>query len=77
MAGQTVTHVLLDFFGTLVRYSPSRTEQGYHALRVQVIAIGRSPAELPRPLDIAFAATPRVRRLRWPGGAPRLAPTGC
>jgi putative hydrolase of the HAD superfamily len=30
-----VTHVLFDFFGTLVRYSPSRTEQGYersHAL---------------------------------------------
>jgi putative hydrolase of the HAD superfamily len=23
------THVLFDFFGTLVRYSPSRTEQGY------------------------------------------------
>jgi putative hydrolase of the HAD superfamily len=31
----TVTHVLFDFFGTLVTYSPSRTEQGYgrsHAL---------------------------------------------
>jgi putative hydrolase of the HAD superfamily len=30
-----VTHVLFDFFGTLVAYSPSRTEQGYprsHAL---------------------------------------------
>jgi hypothetical protein len=25
-----VTHVLLDFFGTLVNYSPSRTGQGYH-----------------------------------------------
>jgi putative hydrolase of the HAD superfamily len=24
------THVLLDFFGTIVDYSPSRTEQGYH-----------------------------------------------
>lgn len=23
------THILFDFFGTLVRYSPSRTEQGY------------------------------------------------
>jgi putative hydrolase of the HAD superfamily len=26
-----VTHVLIDFFGTLVEYSPSRTEQGYTA----------------------------------------------
>lgn len=25
----SVTHVLFDFFGTLVEYSPSRTEQGY------------------------------------------------
>lgn len=24
-----VTHILLDFFGTIVNYSPSRTEQGY------------------------------------------------
>jgi len=24
------THVLLDFFGTVVEYSASRTEQGYH-----------------------------------------------
>ncbi len=24
------THVLFDFFGTLVSYSPSRTEQGYN-----------------------------------------------
>jgi putative hydrolase of the HAD superfamily len=24
------THLLFDFFGTLVDYSPSRTEQGYH-----------------------------------------------
>jgi len=23
------THVLFDFFGTLVEYSPSRTDQGY------------------------------------------------
>ncbi|WP_188197121.1 HAD family hydrolase [Nonomuraea sp. SYSU D8015] len=30
-----ITHILFDFFGTLVEYSPSRTEQGYessHAL---------------------------------------------
>ncbi|MER7456973.1 HAD family hydrolase [Micromonospora sp. NPDC126480] len=24
------THLLLDFFGTIVEYSPSRTDQGYH-----------------------------------------------
>jgi putative hydrolase of the HAD superfamily len=29
MAAAVTTHVLLDFFGTLVHYSPSRTEQGY------------------------------------------------
>lgn len=29
MAAAVTTHVLLDFFGTLVDYSPSRTEQGY------------------------------------------------
>jgi putative hydrolase of the HAD superfamily len=28
-AGQTVTHVLFDFFGTLVTYSDSRVTQGY------------------------------------------------
>ncbi|MGH3276984.1 MAG: HAD family hydrolase [Streptosporangiaceae bacterium] len=35
MTERAVTHVLLDFFGTLVSYSPSQTEQGYarsHAL---------------------------------------------
>jgi putative hydrolase of the HAD superfamily len=40
MAGQTVTHVLLDFFGTLVRYSPSRTEQGYHASHALAASMG-------------------------------------
>ena len=29
MTRPVVSHVLLDFFGTLVGYSPSRTEQGY------------------------------------------------
>jgi putative hydrolase of the HAD superfamily len=29
MTAAGVTHVLLDFFGTLVGYSPSRTDQGY------------------------------------------------
>ncbi|MFI9603513.1 HAD family hydrolase [Streptomyces sp. NPDC052043] len=29
MSGPRVTHVLFDFFGTLVSYSPSRTEQGF------------------------------------------------
>jgi putative hydrolase of the HAD superfamily len=40
MAGQVVTHVLLDFFGTLVRYSPSRTEQGYHASHALAASMG-------------------------------------
>lgn len=40
MAGQVVTHVLLDFFGTLVRYSPSRTEQGYHASHTLAASMG-------------------------------------
>lgn len=30
MAAAKTTHILLDFFGTLTDYSPSRTEQGYH-----------------------------------------------
>jgi putative hydrolase of the HAD superfamily len=30
MTAGGITHVLLDFFGTLTAYSPSRTEQGYH-----------------------------------------------
>ncbi len=30
MVAAETTHVLLDFFGTLADYSPSRTEQGYH-----------------------------------------------
>lgn len=29
MADTSTTHILYDFFGTLVHYSPSRTEQGY------------------------------------------------
>ena len=40
MAGPKFTHVLLDFFGTLVNYSPSRTEQGYHASHVLTASMG-------------------------------------
>jgi putative hydrolase of the HAD superfamily len=40
MAEPVVTHVLLDFFGTLVGYSPSRTEQGYHASHALVRSMG-------------------------------------
>src|SRR5258708_2072093 len=29
MSGPRVTHILFDFFGTLVSYSPSRTEQDF------------------------------------------------
>jgi putative hydrolase of the HAD superfamily len=35
-----VTHVLLDFFGTLVNYSPSRTGQGYHDSHDLIRAMG-------------------------------------
>lgn len=35
-----VTHLLLDFFGTLVEYSPSRTEQGYHGSHALVQKLG-------------------------------------
>ena len=34
------THVLFDFFGTLVDYSASRTEQGYHASHRLVTDLG-------------------------------------
>lgn len=40
MNHHAVTHVLLDFFGTLVEYSPSRTEQGYHGSHALVRAMG-------------------------------------
>jgi putative hydrolase of the HAD superfamily len=35
-----VTHVLLDFFGTLADYSPSRTEQGYHRTHALARSLG-------------------------------------
>jgi putative hydrolase of the HAD superfamily len=35
-----VTALLFDFFGTLVRYSPSRTEQGYHGSYAMVRGLG-------------------------------------
>jgi putative hydrolase of the HAD superfamily len=38
--GRPVTHVLLDFFGTLTDYSPSRTEQGYHRSHELAAAMG-------------------------------------
>lgn len=37
-----VSHVLLDFFGTLVDYSPSRTDQGYHASYALTRSMGAS-----------------------------------
>lgn len=40
MGRQEITHVLLDFFGTLVDYSPSRTEQGFHASHALVGSMG-------------------------------------
>jgi putative hydrolase of the HAD superfamily len=40
MTAPAVTCVLLDFFGTLVGYSPSRTEQGYRQSHALARALG-------------------------------------
>jgi putative hydrolase of the HAD superfamily len=40
MSVTTPTHLLLDFFGTLVEYSPSRTEQGYHTTHNLIRTLG-------------------------------------
>lgn len=40
MAGSLVTHLLLDLFGTVVSYSPSRTTQGYHASHALTRSMG-------------------------------------
>jgi putative hydrolase of the HAD superfamily len=40
MAGQEVTHVLLDFFGTLVSYAPDGDGRGYHATHALVRSMG-------------------------------------
>jgi len=40
MADARFTHLLLDFFGTIVDYSPSRTEQGYHRSHELIINMG-------------------------------------
>lgn len=42
MTAPEMTHVLLDFFGTLADYSPSRTEQGYHRSHDLVRSMGAS-----------------------------------
>ncbi|MGP4095195.1 HAD family hydrolase [Nonomuraea sp. KM90] len=36
------THILFDFFGTLVEYSPSRTEQGYRSTYALLRRLGAS-----------------------------------
>jgi putative hydrolase of the HAD superfamily len=51
-----LTHVLFDFFGTLVEYSPSRTEQGYgrtHALLAEAGADLDYPAFLRLWVDVS------------------------
>src|SRR5688572_12140109 len=35
-----ITHIFFDFFGTLVDYSPSMTEQGYHRSHSYLTALG-------------------------------------
>jgi putative hydrolase of the HAD superfamily len=42
-----ITAILFDFFGTLVEYSPSRVEQGYHATHALLLKEG---------IDITYAA---------------------
>jgi len=42
-----ITAILFDFFGTLVEYSPSRVEQGYHATHALLLNEG---------VDISYAA---------------------
>jgi len=42
-----ITGILFDFFGTLVEYSPSRVEQGYHATHALLLNEG---------VDISYAA---------------------
>jgi len=42
-----ITAILFDFFGTLVEYSPSRVEQGYHATHELLLKEG---------IDISYAA---------------------
>ncbi|MCU0502796.1 MAG: HAD family hydrolase [Anaerolineae bacterium] len=42
-----ITAILFDFFGTLVEYSPSRVEQGYHATHELLLKEG---------VDISYAA---------------------
>ena len=42
-----ITGILFDFFGTLVEYSPSRVEQGYHATHALLLNEG---------IDISYAA---------------------
>ena len=42
-----IAAILFDFFGTLVEYSPSRVEQGYHATHELLLKEG---------VDISYAA---------------------
>jgi putative hydrolase of the HAD superfamily len=49
-ARRPVTHVLLDFFGTLVDYSPSRRAQGYYRSHEIAVAMGAT-AGYPEFLD--------------------------
>ncbi len=37
---EVMTVVFFDFFGTLVDYSPSRTEQGYHRTHASLDELG-------------------------------------
>ncbi len=59
MVTSTVTHVLLDFFGTLVNYSASRTEQGYHSTHLLLLSMGSSAIDYEEFLELWTAEADR------------------
>ena len=73
MTADGITHVLLDFFGTLANYSPSRTEQGYHRTHALARSLGVtaqlrghccSPGRRP-PSNWIAAAPPTAASTLW------------
>lgn len=53
MRATSGTHILFDFFGTLVEYSPSRTEQGYHGSHRLLRELGATGAYAEYPAFLA------------------------
>ena len=66
MTEPVVSHVLLDFFGTLVGYSPSRTEQGYHLFGSFAATRTRPrPVRLSRPTSANGTPELSIRWASW------------